>query len=418
MKLMPFVALLIIITKYAVGSQGRQKMMGGDTGKVYIVLGKRTPFGKFGGTLSQLTPVELSLVAAKALISDLDIKVDAIDQVIFANVLPSTSDTLYAGRHLALKIGLPVETPGVTVNRLCGSGIQAILDAARLIRTGEAKSIMVAGAENMSMTPHLTYGARFGTKYGGLTSKDLLLDTLYDKHAGMPMGQTAENLAVEYKVTREEADQFAFESHRKASTAYAAGLITPELAPVQLEKVNCTKDEHLREDVTLAEMNKLKPTFKKDGTVTAASASGIVDGASVVLVAGEEYVKTHGLTPLAEIVAGEVVGVDPSRMGIGPVPAIQKLLNKQNLKMSDIDLFEINEAFAPQVMACQRALEIPAEKLNIWGGAIALGHPLGATGIKISLTLARQLKHLQKNYGVASACIGGGQGIALLIRRV
>ncbi|WPU65613.1 thiolase family protein [Peredibacter starrii] len=393
-------------------------MMGNHPGKVFIVQGKRTPFGKFGGSLSNVTPVELAVIATMALLEETKLSPESLDQVIFANVIPSTPDTLYAGRHLGLKSGMKVESPGIVINRLCGSGIQSLIDASRLIRTQEANAVLVAGAENMSMVPHLTYGARFGTKYGGLGSKDLLLDTLYDKHANMPMGQTAENLAHEYTVTKEESDAYAFESHQKANQAYAAGLIQPELAPVKFDRVDCSKDEHLREDVLLGEMQKLKPTFKKDGTVTAGSASGIVDGACAMIVASEEYVKKHNLKPIAEIIAGEVVGVDPSKMGIGPVPAIQNLLKKQNLKITDIDLFEINEAFAPQVIACRKALEISPDKLNIWGGAVALGHPLGATGLKITLTLARQLQHLHKNYGISSACIGGGQGIALLIKRI
>lgn len=392
--------------------------MGRSQGKIFIVGGKRTPFGKFGGSLAHLLPVDLAAIATQALLSETKIASDTIDQVIFANVIPSTPDTLYAGRHLALKAGFKLETPGVVVNRLCGSGIQALMDAARLIHTGEAQAILVGGAENMSMAPHLTYGARFGTKYGGLGSKDLLLDTLYDKYAEIPMGQTAENLAESYSVSREESDLFAFESHQKANQAYAAGFIQPELAIVHTDKVNCLKDEHLREDSNLADMQKLKPTFKKNGTVTAGSASGIVDGACAMIVASEEYVKKNNLNPLAEIIAGEVIGVDPRNMGIGPVPAIRRLLEKQNMKISEIDLFEINEAFAPQVIACRKALEIPPEKLNIWGGAVALGHPLGATGIKITLSLARELQQFKKTMGIASACIGGGQGIALLIKRV
>lgn len=392
--------------------------MGNHPGKVFIVQGKRTPFGKFGGSLGAVTPVDLAVIAAKSLLEETKLSPETLDQVIFANVIPSTPDTLYAGRHLGLKLGMKVEAPGIVINRLCGSGIQALIDAARLIRTGEAQALLVAGAENMTMAPHLTYGARFGTKYGQLGSKDLLLDTLYDKHAGMPMGQTAENLAQEFTVTKDESDTYAFESHQKANQAYAAGLIQPEITPVKMERIDCSKDEHLREEVSLGEMQKLKPTFKKDGTVTAGSASGIVDGACVMIVASEAYVKQHNLKPIAEIIAGEVVGVDPSKMGIGPVPAIRNLLQKQNLKITDIDLFEINEAFAPQVIACRKALEIAPDRLNIWGGAVALGHPLGATGLKITLTLARQLQHLQKNYGISSACIGGGQGIALLIKRL
>jgi acetyl-CoA C-acetyltransferase/acetyl-CoA acyltransferase 2 len=211
---------------------------------------------------------------------------------------------------------------------------------------------------------------------------------------------------------------YSYQSHKKAAQAYAEGLIQPEIIPVSKDKIHCERDEHLRQDVSLADMQKLKPTFKKDGIVTAGSASGIVDGAASMLIADEEFIKSHNLTPISEIIDGHVVGVDPKIMGIGPVPAIQKLLEKQNKKVEDIDLFEINEAFAPQVMACQKALNIPDEKLNIWGGAIALGHPLGATGIKISLTLSRQLKHLKKDWGIASACIGGGQGIALLIKKL
>jgi acetyl-CoA C-acetyltransferase/acetyl-CoA acyltransferase 2 len=313
---------------------------------------------------------------------------------------------------------MKVTAPGIVINRLCGSGIQAILDAARLIRTQEANAVLVAGAENMSMVPHLVYGSRFGTKYGALKTQDLLLDTLTDKHVQTPMGITAENLAEEYKISKSESDQYAYESHLKALKAYEANLIQPEITPIKHERIECLKDEHLREDVSLEQMNKLKPTFKKEGTVTAGSASGIVDGAAAMIIASESYVNKHQLTPIAEIVDGQVVGVDPVKMGIGPVPAILQLLERQKKKVSDIDLFEINEAFAPQVMACQRALEISSDRLNIWGGAVALGHPLGATGIKITLTLARQLQHLRKNYGISSACIGGGQGIALLIKRL
>lgn len=392
--------------------------MGKTMRKVYIVEGKRTPFGKFGGSLSGITPVELAVIPAKALIEELKINPESIDQVLFANVIPSTPDTLYAGRHLALKVGLKTESIGVVTNRLCGSGIQVMIDATRLIRNDEAEAILVAGAENLSMAPHLTYGARFGTKYGPLKSADMLLDTLSDKHTSLPMGITAENLAEDYKATRAECDEFALRSHEKANAAYAAGYIQGELTPVVEKRVNCSKDEHLREKISIEEMNKLKATFKEGGTVTAASASGIVDGAAAMLIASEDYVKKHNLTPIAEIISGEVIGVDPSKMGIGPVPAIKKLLEKNNLKLEDIDLFEINEAFAPQVIACERALGLDDKKVNIWGGAVALGHPLGATGIKISLTLARQLKLLDKKLGIASACIGGGQGIAVLVKKV
>jgi acetyl-CoA acyltransferase 2 len=390
----------------------------GHPGRIFIVHGKRTPFGKFGGSFGAITPVDLAAYASKAVLFDLQLNPETIDQVIFANVIPSTPDTLYAGRHLALKVGLKISTPGIVINRLCGSGIQAILDAARLIKTQEAQAILVAGAENMTMVPHLVYGSRFGTKYGSLKTQDLLLDTLTDKHVQTPMGITAENLAEEYRISKAESDEYAFQSHLKANKAYEAQLIQPEIVEVKHEKINCSRDEHLREDISLQEMQKLKPTFKKDGTVTAGSASGIVDGAAAMIIASEDYVLKNKLSPIAEIIDGQVIGVEPTKMGIGPVPAIQMLLERQQRNIQEIDLFEINEAFAPQVISCQKALNISKEKLNIWGGAVALGHPLGATGIKISLTLARQLQHLKKNLGIASACIGGGQGIALMIKRI
>lgn len=393
-------------------------MIGPKHRKIYILGGKRTPFGKFGGSLQSVTPVELAVYATKALLADLRFNPEDIDQVIFSNVIPSTPDTLYGGRHVALKCGLRTTTPAMNLNRLCGSGIESILQASRLIRHHEAEVMLVTGAENMSMAPHLTYGARFGTKYGQLSSKDLLLDTLYDKHAALPMGITAENLASDYEISKEDSDMFAFDSHVKANLAYSLGRIQGEIVPIDLEKVKCDKDEHLRSEIFLQEMKKLKPNFKKEGVVTAGSASGIVDGSASMLLASEDYVQKHKLKPIAEIIDGSVVGVDPAKMGIGPVPAIKNLLEKQRLTVREVGLFEINEAFAPQVLACQKSLEIPNDKLNAWGGAIALGHPLGATGIKITMTLARQLQHYNLEYGVSSACIGGGQGIAMLIRKI
>ncbi len=393
-------------------------MMGQPNGRIYLVHGKRTPFGKFGGSLGGISPVDLAVYATEALLKETGINPETLDQVIFANVIPSTPDTLYAGRHLALKCKLKVSAPGIVINRLCGSGIQAIIDAARLIRTQEAQALLVAGAENMSMAPHLVYGGRFGTKYGPLKTQDLLLDTLYDKHVQTPMGLTAENLAEEYQVTKAQADMFSYESHRKANQAYAENIIQPEIVAIKQDRVDCRRDEHLRDDISLEQMQKLKPTFKKDGTVTAGSASGIVDGACALIIASEKYCHEHKLTPLAEIIDGQVVGVDPSKMGIGPVPAVQELLKRNKKDINDVDLFEINEAFASQVLACQKALGIKDERLNIWGGAVALGHPLGATGLKISFTLGRQLMKLNKQYGISSACIGGGQGIALLMKRV
>ncbi|MFA6237423.1 MAG: thiolase family protein [Bacteriovorax sp.] len=385
--------------------------------RVFLVQGKRTPFGKFGGSLKDITPVDLAVIASKALISEIKLDAVKIDEVILGNVVPSSTDTMYGGRHLALKLGCRQETPGLVLNRLCGSGIEAILGAARLIKLGEAHCVLAAGTENMSMVPHLTYGSRFGTKYGSLKSVDMLLDALTDQYAQVPMGITAENLSEKFEVTRAQCDEFSYNSHQRAARAYKEGLLQGEIATVTLRKGVCDRDEHLREDASLEEMKSLKSTFKNDGVVTAASASGIVDGAAAVIIASESFVKREGLNPIAEIIDGFVVGVDPKLMGIGPSPAIKGLLNKNKMNLNQIDLFEINEAFAGQTLSCLRDTNIPVEKLNIWGGAVALGHPLAASGVRISNTVARQLVHHKANYGIASACIGGGQGIAVLIKR-
>jgi acetyl-CoA acyltransferase 2 len=386
--------------------------------KIYLVQGKRTPFGKFGGSLKDITPVDLAVLASKSLISEIKLDPLKIDQVILGSVVSSSTDTMYGGRHLALKLGCRQETPGLVLNRLCGSGIEAILSAARLIKLGEASCVLAAGTENMSMVPHLVYGSRFGTKYGALKTVDMLLDALTDQYAETPMGITAENLAEKFSITRDQCDVFSHQSHARAAKAYQDGLLQGEITPVALRKGSCEKDEHMREDASVEEMKSLKSTFKTNGVVTAASASGIVDGAAAVIVASESFVKREGLTPLAEIVDGFVIGVDPKIMGIGPSPAIKGLLAKNKMTLDQIDLFEINEAFAGQTLSCMKDINISPEKINLWGGAVALGHPLAASGVRITHTLARQLKHYKKNFGIASACIGGGQGIAILIKSV
>lgn len=384
--------------------------------KVYLVAGKRTPFGKFGGSLKDITPVDLSVIAAKEVLADTGLSPDQVDQVILGNVVPSSTDTMYGGRHLALKLGMPQKTPGMVVNRLCGSGIQSICDAARLIKLSEASCVLAGGTENMSMIPHLVYGSRFGTRFGELKTVDMLMDALTDKFTQTPMGITAENLAQKYELTRAECDEFSLNSHLKAAKAYREGLFKGELAVVEGKRGNTEQDEHLRPDCKLEDMTKLRPSFAKDGVVTPATASGIVDGAAICLVAGEDFVEKHGLKPMAEIIDYQVVGVDPTIMGIGPVPAIDQILRKNDLSVGDIDLVEINEAFAPQVISCSKELKLPAEKLNIWGGSIALGHPLAASGTRITVSLARQLVHTGGKMGIASACIGGGQGIAILLK--
>lgn len=389
-----------------------------STRNVYLVEGKRTPFGKFGGSLKDVSPVDLAAHATKAVFSSTGISGKDVDHFILGSVVPTTTDTLYGGRHLALKCDARESTPGYCLNRLCGSGAQVILDAVRLILLGEANSVIAAGTENMSNVPHLIYGSRFGTKYGPLKTVDMLMDSLTDKNAGCAMGITAENLAVKYNISRDQAEEFSVSSHHKVAKAYEAGLFKGEIAPFETKRGAIETDEHFRADVNIQDMAKLRASFKEGGVVTPATASGIVDGASSTLIAGEEFCQKNNLKPLARIIDGTVVGVDPTIMGIGPVPAIQTLLKRNNLKIEDIDLFEINEAFASQVLSCQKELGLDSEKLNIWGGAIALGHPLAASGNRITLTLARQLKEKGLKRGIASACIGGGQGIAILIESV
>ncbi len=385
--------------------------------KVYLVEGKRTPFGKFGGSLQSVTPIELSVLSAKALIESIKLSPEKIEHVIYANVLPTTPDTQYGGRHIGLKLGCSIQTPAYTVNRLCGSGIEAIVQAKRLIQHENHDCVLVSGSENMSMAPHLVYGSRFGTKYGNLKTADLLLDTLTDSHTNTPMGITAENLAEQYNISRDDCEKFAMNSHLKSSKANSEGLLKDEIFPMQLKKGSIDKDEHIRPDISLAEMQKLRTSFKTDGTVTPATASGIVDGSASVIIASEDFVKKNNLTPLCEVIDSSVIGVEPTCMGIGPAPAINLLLEKVKLKLEEIDLVEINEAFAAQALACAKELGLNLDKLNVWGGATAIGHPLGATGVRITHTLARQLKHFNKQWGIASACIGGGQGIAILLKR-
>lgn len=389
--------------------------MSSNKAKAFILDGARTPFGKFGGTLGRINPVDLAVNVSKNLIERHKIDLKDFDHVIFSNVIPSTTDTLYGARHVALKLGMPETTPGYSVNRLCGSGIQAIWEATNMIELGLADLVLVAGSENMSLSPHLTYGARFGTKYGALKSDDMLLSTLSDKFTGIPMGETAEKLGGKFGVTRNDSDVFSFESHKKASEARKNNLHSQEIISYNDGKVTLDSDEHIRDDVSLEDMQKLRSSFVKDGLVTPGSASGIVDGAAVLIVCSEKYLEKTNKKALSKIIDFNVIGVDPTIMGYGPVPAIENLLKQNNLSKADIDLFEVNEAFSAQALACVKKLELPSEKVNVWGGAVAIGHPLGATGTRLALTASYQLKSLNKKRAIASACIGGGQGIAMLI---
>lgn len=385
---------------------------------VYIVEGKRSPFGKFGGSFIDCSFLDLLQPITELMLKNISINAELIDQVIIGNVLPISSESLYTARHLGLKIGMNNSFQALMLNRLCGSGFEAIIQAYKNIKLDEAHAILVGGVENLSACPHLIKGLRFGTKFGPTKMNDFLLETLSDSLYQCSMGETAEKLADDLKISREESDDFSFDSHQKAKRAYDALLMQNQLSPITIKNKTISIDEHLRTDIKKEELKKLKSTFRENGRVTAASASGVVDGAAVAFIASEKFVKQHHLNPIAKIISYHTVGVEPIRMGMGPVRAINELLKKNNLSVDQIDLFEINEAFAAQALYCKKSLSIPDEKFNIWGGAVAIGHPLAASGIRLVTTLAHQLKTLKKSKGIASACIGGGQGVALLIENL
>jgi len=388
---------------------------------VFIVGAKRTPFGAFGGALAKKSPTDLQEVAASAAIAAAKLDPKLIDSVIVGNVLGcSNNDTIYVSRHVGLRCGVPIETPALTVNRLCGSGFQSVVNGAQEISLGVANIALTGGTDNMSMSPYAIRDIRFGTKLGvDVKLDDTLWASVTDAHCKTPMGVTAENLAAKYSITRAEADAFAIKSQVNWAAAQAAGHFDAEMAPVTLKSrkgsVEMSVDEHPKPKATLEGIAKLPPVFAKNGTVTAATASGICDGAGAVILASEAALSQHSLTPLARVVGYAVAGVEPTIMGIGPAPAIRQLLQATGLTLADIDLVEINEAFAPQTIACQRELDLNPDTLNVNGGAIALGHPLGASGSRITAHLTHELRRRGAKYGIGSACIGGGQGIAVLL---
>jgi len=384
-----------------------------------LIDGVRTPMAEFGGPFAELTANELGARAAKALLEKTGTEGGEIDHTVVGNALQTGPDAIYGARHVALKAGVPKEKPALTVNRLCGSGIQAILSGAHMILNGEATTCLVGGMENMSMSPHVIWGARQGFKFGQGKLEDLLMVSLMDGYCGFYMAQTANNLARDFGITRQDQDAFALMSQQRASAAIAAGTLAQEIAPVEVgsgkRARTITTDEHPRADTTMEGLAKLSPAFDKDGFVTAGNASGIVDGAAMLLLTTEAAAKAKGKKPLGRLLSWAVVGVEPSRMGIGPSPAIHAALAKSGMTLADLDLLEINEAFAGQILAVIRDMNLDLAKLNVNGGAIALGHPLGASGARITLTLLKELQRRGGGVGVASACIGGGQGIALIV---
>lgn len=386
---------------------------------VLILGGARTPMGEYGGALRDLSAIELGAMAARSALERSNVAPDQVDHTVMGNALQTSGDAIYGARHVALKAGVPIDKPALTVNRLCGSGIQSIISGAQMIKLGEANTVLAGGMESMSQAPHVIRGARWGFRLGEGKMEDSLMVALLDTHCGLYMAQTAENLARNHSISREEQDEYALGSQKRAAAAWEAGRLGEEVAPVEIQgRKGATlfeRDDHLRPDTTIEGLAKLRPAFSKDGFVTAGNASGIVDGAAALVIVDEETARRFESRPLGRIISWAVAGVPPEVMGIGPVPASRKALAAAGLSLGDIDLVEVNEAFAAQYLAVEKELGLDRERTNVNGGAIALGHPLGASGTRLVLTVLHELKRRGKKYGLATACIGGGQGIAMIV---
>ena len=387
---------------------------------VVLLAAKRTPFGTFGGTLKDLTATDLAVHASKAALAQAGAPPDDFGHVVFGNVAQTSADAAYLARHVGLRAGLPERVPALVVNRLCGSGFEALVQAAVLLETGQAEVVLAGGTESMSQAPLALRGTRWGFPLGKPPPlEDTLWSALTDSYAGLPMALTAEKLADQYRISQDEVDEFSVGSQRRWAAADAAGRFADELAPIEVKgkkgPVLFAKDEHPRPDTTVEGLKKLPKVFKKDGVVHAGAASGIADGAGAFVVATREYADRRGLRPLARLVNWGHAGVDPTIMGIGPVPAVKNALARAGAKLQDLDLFEVNEAFAPQVLAVLKELDLPRDRPNVDGGAIALGHPLAASGARIAMHLVYELRRRKARYGIGSACIGGGQGIAVIL---
>lgn len=390
--------------------------------KVYLVDGARTAFTAFGGSFQKMKAKDLGIATAKEALHRSNINPEQIDHVIYGNVIHSETNAAYIARHIGLETGVPKEVPAYVLNRLCGSGLQSIVSGVHEILLDEANLVLAGGVENMSQAPYANFEKRFGgSKMGDLTFHDMLQATLFDEYTGFGMGVTAENLSDKYQITREEQDEYAVLSHQRAQKATDSGRFREEIVavdvPTRKGTITIEKDEHIKADTSTDKLSKLRASFKKDGSVTAGNASGINDGGASVVVASEQAVKDHALKPLVEIVSWAVAGVDPSVMGIGPVPAMKKALAKANLKIEDMDIVEVNEAFAAQYLAVEKELGLNREKTNQNGGAIALGHPVGVSGTRLALSAAYELRNQDKQYALVSLCIGGGQGIAMIMKR-
>ena len=392
------------------------------TNDIVFLSARRTAMGTFGGSLKDFSANQLGAIAARAAIESARIQPDVIGHVVFGNALQTSSDAIYLARHIGLQAGVPIETPALTLNRLCGSGFQAIASAAQEIMLGDCDVALCGGAESMSQAPHIVRGARWGElrlgEAGGYF-EDLLWAALTDTQCNLSMAQTAEKLAEQYKVTREEADEAAYNSQQRAKAAWDAGRFDEEVVPVTIKtrkgETAFTSDEHMRPETTREALAGLRPYFKKDGLVTAGNASGIGDGAAALVISSATWAQQNGVKPIARLVSWGVAGVPPDIMGIGPAPASRKALEKAGLTLDQMDLVEVNEAFAPQFVAVAKELELDLNKTNVDGGAIALTHPLAASGARITTHLIHELRRRGARYGLGSACIGGGQGMAVVV---
>ncbi|MDQ3262996.1 MAG: acetyl-CoA C-acetyltransferase [Myxococcota bacterium] len=387
--------------------------------EIWFLSAKRTPFGTFGGALKDLSATDLAVESAKAALAQSKVSPDDIQHVVYGNVIQTSADAIYLPRHVGLKTGVPVPVPALGVNRLCGSGFQALVNAAELMLTEQANVVLAGGTESMSQAPHLIRGARWGIPLGKGGLEDMLWTALTDSYTGSPMAITAENLAVDYQLAQDDVDQYAVLSQQRFAAAQKEGRLAAEIAPVELKtKKGSTvfaQDEHNRPETTVESLKKLPKVFKKDGVVHAGAASGICDGAGSFVMATRSWAEKKGLTPIGRLVNWGVSGCDPKIMGIGPAPAIRRLCERAEFTVGDADLVEVNEAFAPQYLAVEKELGLNRERTNVDGGAIAVGHPLGASGARITMHLLYELKRRGGRYGIGSACIGGGQGIALLV---
>jgi acetyl-CoA acyltransferase 2 len=389
---------------------------------IFILGGARTPMADYTGKLKDFSAIELGAIASRAAMERTGVKPEDVDHVVFGNVLQTSSDAVYGARHVGLKAGLPIEVPALTVNRLCGSGIQAAINGGHLIQLGEADVVLTGGMESMSQAPHVIRGLRSGLRLGQGALEDTLWSALLDTHCGCTMAGTAENCAAKYNVSREEQDAYAIRSQQLADKAWKEGRLKEEVVPVEIKSRKgvelFSQDDHMRPESTMEGLAKLPAAFSKNGCVTAGNASGIVDGGAALLLASAKGVKDHGLRPLARLAHWAYVGVEPTLMGMGPAPATRKVLEKAGLALKDIDLIEVNEAFAAQYLSVEKELGLDRDRVNVNGGAIALGHPLGMTGTRLLLTLTLELRRRGLKRGLATACIGGGQGIAAIVELV